>query len=44
MDTDSANDSNLKSYSIVKWFIYGFAVCTLAINTRGIAGFLASVV
>ena len=40
MLTSTANDNDAKTSVVIKWFVYGFALGFVALNIRGIAGFV----
>ena len=44
MSTNTANEIDAKASTIVRWFLYGFALSFVALNLRGIAGFFYSIV
>ena len=40
MSVEIADGVKIRVAKIGKWFLYGFAVTTLVVNMRGIAGFV----
>jgi len=40
MSVEIADGVKIKAVKIGEWFLYGFALTTLVVNMRGIAGFV----